>query len=312
MSASAAIAAADSSLATPEVQPSATDSTPVEAITPPAVEASIPESVSEKPKGEPPAWRWQDILENTRKSTREEAEARVRQEVESQYQWAKDVADHERDGLLTWRAAMNGDPQAVAHIKANPQALAWLKGLVTEPPQAAPDPMPDPDLQSQDGTLVYSATQMKALREWDQRQLTSTLTKSFDERLKPFEGVAKTFQQREAHAKAFTEVGSVLAEFRADPDFKTHEADVKAELAKDSRLAELADRDVKAALEIAYARVWKAKVLPGQQKKAEGETLAQLQQRAVAGTLNPANAAPTTPSSTLGNARAALLAAGGD
>lgn len=303
--ASAALAAADSSPATTQTPVE----TPAAAITPSADGTPV----STEATGEPPKWRWQDILANARETTAKETADRVKQEVEQQYAGLKDLAGlsaDERAGLVVWNRALRGDAQAQAHVaQANPQlavSLGWTKA-----PTA--DPEPEADLQAQDGTLVYSAKQQKSWQDWNKRQLTKELTDQFSERLRPFETVAKTFQEREQHAAAWTTVSQTLAEFRnADPAFKTHEADIKAQIAQDSRLAQLADADPKAALEIAWGRVWKSKVLPSQQKSSEATVLANLQQRAVSGTLNPASATPTTPANTIGNARAALLAAGGE
>lgn len=308
--ASAALAAATSSLATPETPASPVDSTPAAATVQPTDPQTPPaESVTPDASKEPPKWRWQDILANARETSAKEAEARVRQEVEQRYAALKPfegMDPSELQGYRVMNAALAGDPQAIAIVKQNQQALAALRAIVAEQQQPQADPEPEPDLEAADGTLVYSATKQREWREWNNRQLTSQLSKEFEAKLRPFEQVAQTFQQRETQARAFTEVGQVLGEFRADPEFKAHEHDVKAELAKDQRLGDLADRDPKLALEIAFNRVYRAKVLPAKQQQTEAQVVANLQQRAVAATTNPAAASTATPKSTLGDARAAL------
>lgn len=299
---SSALSAAPAATASPAVTPAqetpATESSAPAAITQAAAEPSetapVTTATTETPQaGEPPKWRWQDILANARETAAKEAEARIRQDIERQYDGLKDFAQidaQERAGLLVLRNALAGDPQAIARIKGNPDARQAFQRLIAEE-AAAQDAEPEPDLEAPDGTLVYSAQRQREWREWNNRQLEQR----FSAKLQPLEQVAQTFQARETQARAFTEVGQVLTEFRADPDFTANEADIKAEISKDPRLAALADRDPKAALELAFARVYRAKVLPAQRKTSEADVLANLQQRAVAGTVNPSAATSSTP-----------------
>lgn len=320
VSAREALALADSSPATPASSTQAV-STPAAAIAQPADGTTTPTVSANATPPAPPAWRWQEILANARTKAAEDATAKARAEIEAQYSGLSDFASidaNERAGLLVLRRALSGDQAARAQLaqaaQRDPSIAQALSGMfATETAQArGAEAMPEPDLQAQDGTLVYSAQQMQKLREWDQRQLTSSLTKSFDEKLQPLSRVAETFQQREQQAQAWTEVGQILTQFRADPDFKAHEKEVKAELAQDPRLAALADRDPQQALELAFNRVYRELIVPARAKASEGDTLANLQRKAVAGTTNPATATPTMPAKTLGNARAALEAVPGE
>jgi hypothetical protein len=304
--ASAALAMADSSLATPETTTPAPVDTPAAATAQPGAETAPPDEPSIEGKGEPPKWRWQDILANARETAAKEADAKARQE----YEWAKDIAAQERDGLLVWRAAMNGDPQAIARIKSNPQAAQWMRGLIAEQqqPQEA-DPMPEPDLQAGDGSLVYSAKQGALKDEWLERRLEAKLSKKFEEQLQPLQAVAQTSKQKEAEANytaATTKIVHALES--AHPEFKAHRADVWGVINGDQQLTALALDPATAAIAIKYAwgEVYRDKVLPLQQQHAEAKVLTGLQQRAVAATTNPTAASAATPKPTLGNARAAL------
>lgn len=262
--------------------------------TPESANAGDPEKA---PTGEPPKWRWQDILANARETTAKETEARIRQEVEQRYQWAKDIADYERDGLLTWRAAMNGDPRAVAALKANPQAVTWLKGLVAEPQAPQADPEPEPDLQTADGTPVYSAGQQAKREAWLERKFLAKL----DERVKPFEQDRQQTQAERANAAYQTTTASVIAKMAAaDPEFKAHTKQVAEAIQADGRLLRMAigdgqPPDPEGALEIAWSRVYRATVLPAKANTSEASVLANLQQRAVAATANPSGPAPSAP-----------------
>lgn len=232
--------------------------------------------------GEPPKWRWQDILANREKKTEE----RIRQE----FAWAKDIpAEHlaSAPNALKFSQWLDRDPQA-AYTWLGQQIGMSGQTTTTQPSVAA---MPEPDLQAQDGTLVYSAPQMQKLREWDETRLLG----KFDERLKPLQSAADRVAASETSARAHYEVGTVLTEFRADPDFKAHEADIKAELANDAKLAQLADRDPKQALEIAFGRVYRAKVVPTLSTKERASVLADLSTKPNATTVNPGHTTVTLP-----------------
>lgn len=302
MSARDALALADSSSATPET-PATPAETPAAAIAQPAgTETPADESATTPATGEPPKWRWQDILANARDTSAKEAEARVRQELDAQYGGLKDFATldpTERNGLLVLHRAMAGDAQSRALVaQAQPslaQSLGWIQAQ-------AEDAMPEADLQTGDGTPVYSATQQAKRDAWLENQITKKVLAQFDDRLKPVNEVISAHQTAKAHA----DVASVLTEMRADADFKAHEADIKATLKADAKLWALADSDPKLALELAWARVYRATVLPRRDESTKAAVLANLQQRAAAGTTNPGTATTSAPPNVIGNAREAL------
>jgi hypothetical protein len=312
----AALALADSSSAAPATTTEAPSSSTAAATVQPEATDPAQESGQTKAKGEPPAWRWQDLLENARKTSAEEAAARVRQEVEQQYAGLSDFAQlgpTERAGLALWHRALNGDPAARAEVasraQANPQLAQALQGLIAQPQAPAANAEPEPDLQAPDGTLVFSAPQLKKWQQWNHQQITS----QFQKELQPLQAVAQSFQQGQAASAYTTTVASVIASMTAaDPVFAEHKADVSKALTADPRLMTLAlgDEQTKAdpamALEIAWNRVYRSKVLPATQKQSEAQVLTTLQQRAVAATTNPATATSATPRSTLGDARASL------
>lgn len=235
------------------------------------------------------------------------------------YDWAKDIPETARTmvpGAVQLAQAIDRDPVGTIaaltqHAASDPQMAQALRShmarlLATRTPQA--DPEPEPDLQTGDGTPVYSAKQLREWQAWNAKRLTQSL----DGKLKPFEQMAQMLQQREAQATATTTVTQALTTFRsANPDVTdAHLADVREAIASDPRLLQVADTDPALALELGWSRVYRAKVQPDQQRQSEGQVLAHLQQRAVAATVNPAASATTTPPSTIGNARAALAAAG--
>lgn len=254
--------------------------------------ASANTTTEEPPKGEPPKWRWQDILANTRETTAKEVETRIRQEMEQRYEWAKVIGDHERDGLLTWRAAMNGDPQAIARIKATPEAMKWLSGLHTEPEQPQADPEPEPDLQTADGTPVYSATRQREWREWNNRQLLGQVKQEIQPLLQAHQ-MTKVERENAAHEAKSAQAISKLME--SDPEFKSHSKEVAEAIKADPFLVEMTVNHPDKALLFAWERVKLTKVLPGKAQASEAAVLANAQQRAVASTANPGAPAPSAP-----------------
>jgi len=180
--------------------------------------------------------------------------------------------------------------------------LGWVAA-----PQA--DPMPEPDLQAGDGSLVYSAKQQALKDEWLERRLTSKLTKQFEDKLQPLQTVAQTFQQREAHAAYTATTQPVIAALKeTHPEFTAHMKDVWELINSDQQLTAMALNRETAPIAIKYAwsEVYRDEVLPLKQQQTEAKVLTDLQQRAVAATTNPATASTATPKPTLGNARAAL------
>jgi hypothetical protein len=305
---SAAPAATASPAVTPTIEspaaetsaPAATTQAAAETETPVPATTTAPET---PPAGEPPKWRWQDILANARDTAAKEAEARIRQEVEQQYTGLKDFAQidaSERAGLLVWQRALSGDPQALARIKANPDAVQAIQRLFVAEQQAQ-DTEPEPDLQAPDGTLVYSAAKQREWRECNNRQLE----KKFSEQLQPLQRMSQTFEQRERQDAYNNTTASAVARLTAsEPDFKEHKRDVWELINSDRVLSKMAigdparpdiEPDPATAIEIAWGRVYRTKVLPAKQKTSEADVVANLQQRAVAGTVNPSAATSSTP-----------------
>jgi hypothetical protein len=300
---SASTPVADASPAsTPTTDPTPTETTPAAAIAQPEGQEQPPASVSTEPdktEGEPPKWRWQDILANARETSAKEAEARVRQEIEQRYAGLQDfasIAQQERQGLLVWRAALNGDQNAIAQIKAHPEARAALQQLLGEQAATQADVEPEADLQAADGTLVYSAQQQKKWQDWNSRQLTQKLTQQFTQQFSPLQRLAQQQQQREEAERKQAEheqwATDVFAPIKRLPFFE----ELKPEIAK--ALAASTDQKLDANglrnfVWDTYATLHAAK-LDSQSKQSESKVLANLQQRVVAGSVSPSSTGATS------------------
>lgn len=309
MSAADALAAADTSAASSAASPESS-STPTDQ---PASATASPEGQTETPvtastPGEPPKWRWQDILENTRQKTAKETEERLRGEFGP----FASMSAEERTGLLTWQRALAGDPQARTVIsqaaQSDPALAHALRGLMGEParPQTQHTAQPSFLVQQPDGTLAFDPDAFQQWNDWNAGRIRAELTKEID----PLRNVVRDVATEREHARAYQTVSQTLNAFRNDPEFKANEAGVKTVLQNDPTLLDLAESNPKLALEVAWLRFRAETLEPQQRQSTEQRVLASLQQKAASSTVNPATAASTAPKSTIGNARAALMAAG--
>lgn len=294
-------AAETSPVSTPAETSTPAESPAPAAITQAATETPAPESVAadaEAPvTGEPPKWRWQDILANARKTAAEEAEARLKQEYETKVRAFEGVDPSELAGYRVMQAALAGNPQAIAQVRQNPEALQALRAMVAEQ-QATADPEPEPDLQTADGTPVFSAQAKREHDAWLRRELK----REWQQEIAPLKQDAETRQQETATHQYATTLQGVVAEMKAaDPAFEKHLPDVRAVINGDPELLRYAigDEQTKAnprlALRYAWNEVYRTKVAPAQRQAAEAETVANLQQRAVAGTVNPSSPTAGSP-----------------
>ena len=310
--AAAALALADSSPATPATETPAETPAPA-ATTQAAAEPPAPESVTtETPQtGEPPKWRWQDILANARETSQKEGYERARQEVESQYADFKSLSPEERAGLAIWNRALQGDPAAVNQVaQVNPALAAAITGRA---PETVPEPEPQPDaaIQLADGSQVpvFTPEGMKKWQQWNQKQLASQLESQFTEKFKPALTVAERMRQQEEQEARYAQhkawASDLLAPYVALPDFNEY---FKPKLAEFIKAPDFRMDQADVLIRAKYAELFKER-LAQLTKEGESSAVAKLQQRAVAGSPNPASASTATPPSTLGNARAALEAA---
>jgi len=310
-----ASAAADASPAsTPE--PATTPAAPVEGdtaaatIAQPAAEIPAPDSATteEKPKGEPPAWRWQDILANTRETVAKETAERVRQEIEAQYAEVQDfrsMTSEERAGLKLWQQAMSGDPAAQAHIRtvaqSNPALAQTLRGFVGAEAQAQaaePEPLPDAAIQLADGTQVpvYTADGQRKREAWLRNQLAPELETRLMEKFKPLASTAEKLQaierDNELRQQNTQWAAQVIAPLSKLPYFD----ELKPELGKalTALPATATGDEMQAAVYSAYTTFLTAKT-SALTEQGTTKAVAAITQRAVAGTTNPTTASTATP-----------------
>lgn len=308
VSAHEALALAESSPAQETTETNTPTDTPVAASTPSEVTAPVESTPAAKvAPGPVPYDRFAEV--NRQKK---ELSERLKQ-----YDALEGLSSNEVAAFATWTKQLQQNP-AAAYRELQQALIALDPTIAVQPaaptgPRSEPvDTMPAADLQAEDGTLVYSAAQMHKVQEWQARQLKQQMLSEFQQQLQPLEQVAETVRTERAQAQAWTEVSTLLTEFRADPQFTAHESDIRQMLMDDSRLASLADSDPRMAVELAYGRVYREKIAPMQMAQTQQQVVNDLRQRAVASTANPSQPSSLTPARTIGDARAALATAFAD
>lgn len=147
----------------------------------------------------------------------------------------------------------------------------------TAPPAAAPAPAknyrhdtatgePLPDVQTEDGQLLFSAAQNKRYHQWMQEK--------FDQRLAPLEGRAETERTNQ-------EAQRMLAEAETWDGFTDNMQDIFKELTRDKRLS----------LEGAYRRV----VVPKLKNMTREAVLQEIRDKAGASSSNPSGTVASAP-----------------
>lgn len=283
----AQVDAAESAPATPEDTPSA-DPTPAPATSAPAVpSAPVP--------GEPPKERWSDILANTRTKVREEVLAEHQRHIEFGKAWEADPIAAARDTLRH----LITDPQ---HGSVAASELGRLLRMVRKgadptgeapaAPVAKPDPEPEPDLQTGDGQLVYSAPQLRKWHDWNARQQKA----AFEAEIAPLKQLHQGLQQRAVLGQMWQQtqsrVKSVLDRYAQLPAFQEHRAAIT------TRVKELFDQgvtDPAEALGVAYAQILHGTVVPAAGASAQAQLVAQATKQAAGKSDNPAQSTPIVP-----------------
>ena len=227
----------------PPVTPEGAAPTTVE----PPQEPSVPEGASKK--GPIPFDVHDKALQNARTKTEAEVTQRLTQEwqqkVEPILPYAQaivaDLSSGSLDGLT---GLLNGYLQ---HPQLGPQTRSWFGRMLSQQrqaPAAPADTKPEPDLQTGDGSLVYSAAQQQALMDWTERQWQQKLSQA----LTPYEELRQSEAQRQqqaqhqavlqqAHQQAQQYAAMKFSKLKDDPDFMAHKGDVLTRMQADATLS---------------------------------------------------------------------------
>lgn len=248
---------------------SSAQSAPETARTPsPATVGAVVGSGEDAPVGPIPLNRHREIIENTRRKAREEAE----NELKQRYAWAERYQPDQVQQMHQVWDWMQRDPQ---------QFLQTFQSML--PPQAAagaqaPAGPPPADYQLADGTSFYSSNQMQAWWEYQAQQLLQKIQQEYGP-------IRQRVIENETKDKARTEAATIIANARQSwPLFAELEPDMKVILGQSDKVT----------LHEAYIQAMRERGLKMQEEKIRSEYGAQLQRKADASTPAP-RTAPTTP-----------------
>lgn len=247
-----------------------------------------PTTPETQPKGEPPPERWDSILANARTKARDEALAEHRDALEIVNKLRTDFSGT----LAQLLDEAVGDDRFSEAITAKAAAL-----LNARKQRGKVDSEPDADLQTADGSLVYSAEQLRKWHEWNNRQMERKLSEQF----KPLADLQQNVQRAQQHQaeqrKALTIAEQRGALWKTMPMFEENKAAIlerQQAIYKDMRTAGRQD-DMDApweAMQRAYAEVIQSQALPKLHAKQTETLVASAQHKRAGSTADPAAAAP--------------------
>lgn len=262
-------------------QPPATPATPETVTTP----------VEPAKQGPIPFERHESILKNARAKTEQE----VMQRVQTQYGPSIELGQRfTADPVGTMFGLLEGLAQHSEHGTTVRSQLARMLGARGRQPattDAAPESEPQADLQTPDGTLVYSAPQLAKREAWARQQIE----RAIEQRLQPLQEreQQRVAQERltQAQASANERMAKVLAPYKQLlPDFDKHRP-VLLEKSK-GYLAE--GHDAQTALGLAVLSVFNDVVLPTRAAASQQTLVEQAVAKSTGSTSTPGSA-PSAP-----------------
>jgi hypothetical protein len=275
---------------------SESESTPAATATiAPSSDAPPEPSTDPASAGPIPFDRHKSALENARVKAREEALTEWRQ----QHGWAEQV---DRTQLESWSqtaAQMSSDPvgflqKFAAELQNHPVYGPQLKSHAARTlgqRQAAQvdDVEPQADLQTEDGTPVYSAKQLAAREAWRERQWE----KKFSERLAPLQETHAEMQearQRELIENASSNFAKrELDAVRALPHYDQYKAEIKA------KFAAMPPPEHPAGYSAQLYRAYVETVVPKLSQSERSKVLAEMQTKGAASTASPTRPSASAP-----------------
>lgn len=244
----------------------------------------VPAAPVVEPKGPIPYERHESILKNARTKTETEISQRFQQQYGAHVELGNRIT---ADPVGTVVGLIEGLASHPDHGNAVISALARTLGSRRS---AGEDSEPQADLQTPDGTLVYSAQQQARREQWVRRQIEQQI----DQRLQPLQAreQQRVAQERvtQAKAEAMTRMGKVLEPYKQMmPDFDSH----KPALLEKSRAYLEAGHDAQTALGLAVTAVLHES-LPKRAAQSRDQLVAQAVAKAT-GSTSPPGTAPAAP-----------------
>ena len=263
-------------------QPVAAIAQPPQTEIPPVETVPTPDT-----KGPIPFERHESILKNARAKT----EAEVSQRFQQQY------APHVELGQKFQADPVGTAVQVIRELGSHPEfgplitsELARMLGARRGQTAPETDQEPQADLQTADGTLVYSAEQLAKREAWARKQLMSEV----DQRLQPLQTREQQAQAQERYTAATKDasdrMSKVLAPFQQLPEFQEHKPAIAA------KVKTLLEEGVEpgAAVGLAFTQVLRETVLPSRTAQSQQQLVSQAVAKSIGSTSGP-GAAPAAP-----------------
>lgn len=283
----------DAAFASPEPAADSEPSAETAPVSEPAAAIAQPQTPDQPSgvKGVPPEERWPSILENTRNKTREETLAAYKDQLEIVQRLREDFSGT----LAQLLEEGSNDPRFSEQLTSRAAAI-----LAARNQAAKANTEPEPDLQTADGALVYSADQLRKWHQWNQTQTEKKLTEQF----KPLQQLQQRFEQHQqqvqAAEKATETVGRRMAPLTALPFFKESQEAIKArqrEIYEQMQGQPGFDPDETpfTALIQAYGEVVGTQAIPKLRSAQTGQFIADAARKRAGSSSDPAATAPAHP-----------------
>lgn len=207
-----------------------------------SAEGAVVEGQQGKKAGPIPFEKHKTILENTRKTARDEGRAEAQQEIQTLRSQVETYAlERQAYGL----ADTNPELFAKVMLEDEKVGAAIRKALGSQAPAGQETPAaagtkrerPKADRLLDDGAAGYSQETLDALLAFERDELTAQLTEKFNalvqEKFGAIEPLVSEHQAGKAFEAARVRMSSVVEDARTNwPGFKDHESEVKAFLMK--------------------------------------------------------------------------------
>lgn len=245
--------------------------------------------------GEPPKERWADILENQRKTAREDALKEWRQ----QHGWAESVNREQLQQMSEWYGRYQGDPgafletayqEALQHpvhgatVKSRiGKMLASMRAAQTPEPEIEPD-IPVMNDQGQIVSRTYSADAMKKIVA---QAVQAAIGKEVDPLKQDFQSRQESAKEQQHREYIASESARIKASVMGRPLAEKHWPAIQA------KARELVQANDKLSAGEAVLGAYLEVVGPLLSQSAQADVLSDLQKKATAQTVNPGSPAGT-------------------
>jgi len=229
-------------------------------------------------QGPIPYDRHQRILQNTREKTANEVGQRFQQQYGAHVELGNRISADPVGTVVGLIDTLANHPEyGNAVISALARTLGSRRGV-------AADAEPQADLQTPDGTLVYSAPQLAAWHQWQQRKFEAQM----DQRLQPLQAreEERVAQERmtQARSEAMDRMSKVIAPYKQLlPDWDRHKPQL---LAKSQEFLQ-EGYDAQTSLGLAVMSVFNSTVVPARAASQQQQLLATAVAKATGSTSQP-------------------------